>query len=141
MGAGPLGKNIQDQAGAVQHPTLQLSLQVALLAGAEGMVEHDDFRLMQLHLILDLLQFAATHERTRVRGIPCAHQKGNRISSCGQHEFLKFTGVFPFGFTGKIQVNKHSPFARIGTLKKQYYLGRSRETGAKHPEGARRRRF
>ena len=67
VGTRPLGENIQNQTRAVQHPALQFLLQVALLAGTEGVIEHDNFSFMLLHLIRYFLQLATAHKGTRMR--------------------------------------------------------------------------
>ena len=41
MAVGTLGKDVQDQAGAVNHPPPQCTLQVALLHRAQRMVDQD----------------------------------------------------------------------------------------------------
>ena len=45
VGTGALGENIENQPGAIHHPALQFLLQVAFLAGTEGVVEHDHLGL------------------------------------------------------------------------------------------------
>ena len=65
-------------------------------------------------------------------GCPCSHQRthgkgldfGKRRSSPRRkHKLLEFTGVLPFVFAGKVQVDEHSALTRIGSIKEQYYLG------------------
>jgi hypothetical protein len=136
--AGALGEDVEDQAGAVHHPAAELLFQVAFLAGTEGVVEHHHLRLMQAHLVVDLLQLAATDKGAGMGGVPLAHYVGSRVSSRRQDELLEFAGVLPLGFAGKIQVNEHSALSRIGSFKKQGYLGGMRGTSGEGPMGKRR---
>jgi hypothetical protein len=85
------------------------------------------------HQLADLRQLPAACERARVRGRPRAHDKGHRVAAGGKHEFLELAGILALGLTGNIQVNEHSAFARIGTVKKQDYLFRSGSTGDGNP--------
>jgi hypothetical protein len=43
---GALGENVEDQAGAVEHPHIQALFQVALLGRRQRVVEDDDFDLV-----------------------------------------------------------------------------------------------
>jgi hypothetical protein len=134
VGAGALGEDIQNQAGAIQHPAFELLLEVAFLARTERVVEHDNLGFVPPDLLPDLLEFAAADKRPGMGSVPLPHHIRSRIPSCGQDELLEFPGIFPFGFTGKIQVDEHSPFARIGAIKEQYYLsgrgGKSRRAAS-----------
>ncbi len=87
------------------------------------MVEHDDLGLVLSHRRRDFLQLSAANEGARVRHIPGAHDIRYRVAPGREHQLLKFAGILPLGFTGKIEVHEHSAFTRIGTIKKQYDLG------------------
>ena len=80
VGAGPLGENIQDQPGAVEHPAFELALEIALLAGAQGMIEHHDLGIMQPHRIADFHQLAGADKRARMGRVPAAHNKGDGVT-------------------------------------------------------------
>ena len=53
VGGGALGENVEDQAGAVQHPDLQALFQVALLGRRQRVVEDDDLDLVVEHADID----------------------------------------------------------------------------------------
>jgi hypothetical protein len=133
MGAGPLGEDIQDQASAIQHAALQLRLQVALLTRPQYVVEYDDFCTVLAHFAGYFFQLSAAHERARIRGYSGTHDVSDRVTPGGQHKLLELTRVLTLLFTGKIQVNEHSTFARIGAIKKQDYLFRLGLTGDGYP--------
>jgi len=65
--ARPLGKDIQDQAGTIQNPALQQRLQIAFLAGRQGVIENDQFRPAAPCRIPDFLGLAAADEQARIR--------------------------------------------------------------------------
>ena len=81
MSTGPLGEDVQDQAGAIQHAALKLTLQVALLAGTERMVEYHDFRFVLAHFTGYFLQLSAADKRARVWRRPGAHDIGDRVTA------------------------------------------------------------
>src|SRR5690606_9156253 len=45
MGTSALGEDVENQTGTVKHPALEGALEVALLAGREGVIEDDQFSL------------------------------------------------------------------------------------------------
>jgi hypothetical protein len=94
MGARPLGEYIQDQAGPIHYTTLQFTLDIAFLAGAQRVIEHDDFCAVLLHLLANFRQLATSDKGTRMWGDSRAHHIGNRVATGGQHEFLKLPRVF-----------------------------------------------
>ena len=122
VGTGALSEDVENHTGAIHHPALQHFFKVTFLAGGQGVVEHDDFRLVQLDLIGYFLQLAAAHKSARTRRLARAHNKGSGISSSCQDEFFKFAGVFAFDFAVEIQVNKYREFTRFGSIKKQLSL-------------------
>ena len=82
---GTLGKDIEDQAGSIQHTTSQALFEVTLLAGAETLIEDDEIdpqlsnqrsnliKLAAANVILGIWastrrRHQAQHIRTRRRG-------------------------------------------------------------------------
>ena len=55
-GAGALGEDVQDEAGAIQHPAAQELLQVAFLAGAEGVVDQHQIGAERLDALRHFLR-------------------------------------------------------------------------------------
>ncbi len=69
--AGAAGEDLQDQPGAVDHLDLAGALQVALLHGAERIVDHDDVDLLTIADAGDLLDLAGPEQgggRDRAQG-------------------------------------------------------------------------
>jgi len=122
MSARALGKDIENQTGAIQHPALELTLQVPLLTGTEGMIEHDNLGLMQLHFLRDFLQLAGTDKGAGIGHGAAAHDKSHRITARRQNQLLKLARIFPLVFAGYGEVNKNCAFAGRRALKKQAYL-------------------
>ena len=57
-----LGKDVQDQTGAVDHPALEEAFQVALLTRAQRMVDQDQVGATGIGRGLDLVQLAAADQ-------------------------------------------------------------------------------
>jgi hypothetical protein len=66
------GKDIQDQAHAVDHPTVQATLQIAFLGGRQFMVENDDIGFGGRHQRRDFIGLAAPHKQGGVRAATLA---------------------------------------------------------------------
>ena len=62
VGSRPLGKNIENQTRAGDDPTAQLALQIALLTGRQGVVEHHQLGLEGLFGCSDLLEFSRANK-------------------------------------------------------------------------------
>ena len=69
-GAGPAGKDVQDQGGAVQHRHPQILVQGPLLGGGEAVVKDHHPRLQGLQQLLDLPHLALADEAPGVGGLP-----------------------------------------------------------------------
>ena len=54
MGPRALGENIEDKSGAVEHTTLQLSFNIALLAGGEVVVKNNQLGATAFYGVTDL---------------------------------------------------------------------------------------
>ena len=52
-----LGKNIEDQAGTIEHPAFQLAFEVSLLGWRQGMIEQHHVDLPGRDLGRDFLEF------------------------------------------------------------------------------------
>ena len=62
-----LGKNIQNQAVAVYHPTLKLALQIALLRRRQLVIENHHIGLQAAHFAGDFFHFALAGKQGGVR--------------------------------------------------------------------------
>jgi len=75
MALRPLGKDVQDQSGAVDHPGFQFGFQVALLRGRQDVVEHHHFSATGRYRGGDFGHLASAGEIGRVRLVaPAADQ-------------------------------------------------------------------
>jgi len=99
-----------NQATAIEHPALEQLFQIALLAGAEIVVEDDQLRLLGLHQEMDLLGLAAADEKTRIGRVTRTghHLQDQGPGRSGQlPELLKFVGI---GLPLLGDVDKDGPF-------------------------------
>jgi hypothetical protein len=69
VGAGAIGENLQDEAGAVQHLGLPGLLQVALLHRADLAVDHHQLGIVRLHPRADVVDLAAAQQGRRARAV------------------------------------------------------------------------
>ena len=76
-----LGKNVQNQAGAVNDACFQFSLEIALLSGRKRMIENDKIALILRNGSLHLVGLAAADKKGRI-GARALHGNGcNRLSA------------------------------------------------------------
>ncbi len=61
-----LCKNIEYQAGAVDHPDFQFALEVTLLRRRQRMIENNDLDLIIGYRMADFLGFAGADEQRRI---------------------------------------------------------------------------
>jgi hypothetical protein len=55
----PLSKDIEDQPGPIKHTAFERSLEVALLAGRQGVIENDQLDLAIPDKVMQLFDFTA----------------------------------------------------------------------------------
>jgi hypothetical protein len=67
MALGPLGKDIKNETGSVNHPDLQNPFKVTLLCWRQGMIENDDVEMLVLDSIRNFLRLARTDVQGRIR--------------------------------------------------------------------------
>ena len=123
MGAGTLGEDVEDQPGTIQHAAFELPLQIALLTGAQRVIENHQLRLVQLHLVQHFPDLAGPYEGARIRYVAAAHNKRDRITPCQQDQFLELAGVFTLVFAGNGEVHQYGALAGCWTLKEHARLG------------------
>ena len=116
MGTRALGEDVEDQAGAGQYPAGQQALKVALLAGAECVVEDDNIGLVLLHRGVDLLGLALADEQPRFGGRTGRDNGGHRLGSGRAYQFGEFLKILLVGTGGKVHVDQDGPFTTIGAF-------------------------
>ncbi len=94
MALGALGKDVQDQAGTVDHMALEKALQVTLLCRAQGMVEHHDIRIQRIGRFPEFLGLARANEQRRVRARAFAGQHMHRHGAGGGGQQGKLAQAF-----------------------------------------------
>ena len=94
MAAGPLGKDFKDQQRAVIDRHAQMALQIALLCGAERLVEQNLFGPVHEGQFLDFVGFATAHKQRRIGCFAFAGQACNRMQTCRLGQQAK---LFEFG--------------------------------------------
>ncbi len=113
-GPGPLGEDVQNQGGAVQHPHLQRLGQVALLRGGEGVVKDDHIRPQGLDQLLHLGHLALPDEGAgvgAVLGLGDHPQRlaPRRLQQGGQLLHALLVGVLLPAQTERVQPYQNGP--------------------------------
>ncbi len=62
VGTRPLGEDVQNQAGAIEHTAFERALEVALLAGGQRVIEDHQLGLAFLDEVMQLLDLAAADQ-------------------------------------------------------------------------------
>ena len=115
--AGALGKDVEDQAGAVQHAGLQQALQVALLAGRQVVVDDHHLGTVLDDQLAHRFGLAAAQEVAGVGGVALAIDHAQHIGArrAGQlDELLMGLWVVP---AVEIQVDQNGPLPGLRALK------------------------
>ena len=89
MGAGALGEDIENQPRSVEHPAAQLLLEVALLAGAQGMIENDEGGVRGINHRRDFLELAAPDKSFCIGCSSPACDEGSRLPACRHDKRFK----------------------------------------------------
>ncbi|MNV54963.1 hypothetical protein D3C71_1471790 [compost metagenome] len=122
VSARALGENVENQASAVQHPALENPLQIAFLTGREDVVEDHQIRLENLDLIAQLLDLATANQVFRSQPVTRHAEKGNRVSTGRDGQFLKLLRIFARRGVLTFQMNQNSPLTPFMALEEQYDL-------------------
>ena len=115
MGARPLGENVQNQTGAVEHSAFHRALQVALLAGAQTVVEQHHVGLVLAHQLRQLLGLAGTDKQRRVGAVALAQQLHHRLHAGGRHQMMELIQVLAAQSIGQVDMHQHRFFTGTGT--------------------------
>jgi hypothetical protein len=83
---GVLGEDVEDHGGAVDRRSTQELLQVALLGGAELVVEHDGVHVERLAQLPELRHLARPEVGGRIRGGTALLHPGHCVRAGGVHE-------------------------------------------------------
>tara|TARA_B100002003_G_C14093189_1_gene525766 strand:+ start:962 stop:1426 length:465 start_codon:yes stop_codon:yes gene_type:complete len=113
----PLGKDIENHTGTVQHTALELMLNVAFLARTQGMIEQDNISLIGRHCVTNFFQLALTDEKSGTGLLPGPRDGTNRLNTGGGYKLPKFTRVFGAIVGSKIDVDEYCALTDIRTFK------------------------
>ncbi len=119
MGTGTLGKNVENQSRAIQHPALELPFQIALLGRAQAMVEDNQLGTVDPQCFTQLFHLAATDEGARVGPVPAAGKQHGRLGTGGTNELHELARILAFPLVLEVDMYQHCRFAGIGAFKKQ----------------------
>src|SRR5690606_2050191 len=86
-------EDVEDQAGAVEYARFEHALEVALLAWAQRVVEHDELGAGRLHARREVFCLALADEQTRVDRAERAVEDLDDFRSGGSCEFDEFSTV------------------------------------------------
>ncbi len=116
-GARPLGEDVQDQAGPVQHPALEQPFQITLLAGTQAMVEEHQFGIFGRYPFPDLLGLARPDEILAGRRLAPRRHGAQHPGTRGPGEFGELVRIVAVGIVRQEDVDQEGPFAAAGALK------------------------
>jgi hypothetical protein len=86
MSTGTLGKNIQNKAGAVNNPDIQLLLKVNFLTRRQFMINQQHIDALSPHIELQLFELAAADEEPGGCCVPTGMKLTHNIDSRRQRE-------------------------------------------------------
>ena len=115
-GLGALGKNIQNQAGAVQDFHTQIFRQNPHLGGRKLIVKNGQVAVVSLNEKLQFLHLAVSDEGAGVRGGAVLEQPAHRLAAgsfyqCGQFVHRGLRRALSHGHAGGAQTGQHGPFS------------------------------
>ena len=119
VGTRPLGEDVEDEAGAVEHPAAQFALEIALLARRQPMIEQHEFGAVGLPHRHELADLARADESRRFRPVAGTGDDGHRRGAGGDRQFLEFSQIFPVLLRGDVDVHEHTVFPGVWPLEKQ----------------------
>jgi len=103
MAAGALGKNIENQAGAVDHTAVEFLLQITFLDGTQGMIEQDQGGAVVGYGLGDFIDLALAGKEGSVRPIAATANHGNDRGAAAAGEQLQFFNAFGVILNAEIQ--------------------------------------
>src|SRR3569833_1524453 len=119
-GCGALGKNVEDETGAVQCATFHQLFDIAVLSRRLGVIEDHHLRRALFHLNADFLGLAAADEIFGIGGRARTGNQPNGLGPRGPDEFLKFLDILPGIACIEIYMHQDGSLTSAGTLKKMH---------------------
>ena len=115
MGTSALGKDIQDQAGAIQHPAFDYPFQVALLGRTQGMIEQHHIRFDLADQCGQLVALAGADEQGRIGSIALAGELRRRLHAAGGNQMVELIQVFAPHGVREVQMHQNGTFTGAGS--------------------------
>ncbi|RMT76931.1 hypothetical protein ALP40_05465 [Pseudomonas viridiflava] len=119
MGTRALGKDVENQTGAVKHATLERTFEVTFLAGREGVIEDHDVSLLGLDLVAKFLDLARANQVFGRWPMTWHVDKRDGISTRRYGQLLKLLRIFARLRVLTIQMNEYRSFTTTVALKEQ----------------------
>ena len=122
MGTGALGENIENQAGTVNHATLENTFEVTFLTGREDVIEDHQIGFFGVDQVAKFLDLAAADQI--FGGWPMTRhvKKRNGLGAGRICQLLKLLRIFARLRVLSIQVNEDYPLTTTVALKEQRRL-------------------
>jgi hypothetical protein len=125
VGARALGKDVENQAGPPDHPALEQTLKVALLAGRECVVEQREIGLLGCHALGDFLRLARSDEEPGIGLATRAADHRQHLGAGRACEFQKLLTVGGVIRARQLQMDQNRALAGFRPLKHQPGLSSS----------------
>ena len=116
-GARPLGKDVEDQTGAVDHPTLKQTLQVALLGRGQGMIEDDQVGRGGRDQVLEFVGLARADEEPRVGAGAAPGQGADHLGTGRAGEQVELLTLVRLSRAAQVQLDQDCTLTGIRSLK------------------------
>ncbi|RMU40499.1 hypothetical protein ALP29_05226 [Pseudomonas syringae pv. avii] len=122
MGTGALGENVENQAGTVDHATLENTFEVTFLTGREGVIEDHQIGFFGMNQVAQFLDLAAANQV--FGGWPMTRyvKKRNGLGAGRICQLLKLLRIFARLRVLSIQVNEDYSLTTTVALKEQRRL-------------------
>ncbi len=117
--AGALREDVQNQSSAIEHSTLEQLLEIAFLAGRQGVVEHHQIRAELLDPSVNLFGFAAADIQPRIRHLASAGDDREHFGAGRTGQRLELTQLIFTGRTSQSDADQERAFAAARTFKQQ----------------------
>ena len=114
MAAGPLGKNLQDQHGAVVDRQLEKTLQIALLRRTQGLVKQNFSCSMCSGQLPDFFSLSATHKQGSIRRLTLAGDARHRLQPGSLRQQTKLFQLAVKMWLTQIDTNQYGVRHEIG---------------------------
>ena len=117
VGACALRKDIQDQAGPVDHATIEFALKVSLLGRTQPVIDKHDLGTGLVKQLPQLFQLAAADQIARINLPERSNQGTGHFGTCRKGERLEFLLFFGGWHRADLDVHENSTFAMTGPVK------------------------